>query len=122
MASEFPAAAPVGAMKAGRMDELAMHPTVKPVALVADAIRDCSRRGEVVLDCFAGSGTTLIAAEKCGRQARLVEFDPAYCDRIIARFETFTGKEARLAATEQSFEDVAAIRAAPPAQAAEELA
>jgi hypothetical protein len=64
----------------------------------------------------------LIAAEKCGRQARLVEFDPAYCDRIITRFETFTGKEARLAATEQSFEDVAAIRAAPPAQAAEELA
>jgi DNA modification methylase len=112
----------VNSMKAGRMDELAMHPTVKPVALVADAIRDCSRRGEVVLDCFAGSGTTLIAAEKCGRQARLVEFDPAYCDRIITRFETFTGKEARLAATEQSFEDVAAIRAAPPAQAAEELA
>jgi DNA methylase len=61
------------------MDGLAMHPTVKPVGLVADAIKDCSRRGEVVLDPFAGSGTTLIAAEKCGRQlhrpsANAVEF------------------------------------------------
>ena len=87
----------VNTMKAGRMDELAMHPTVKPVALVADAIRDCSKRGEAVLDCFAGSGTTMIAAEKCGRLARLVEFDPVYCDRILKRFETFTGKQARLA-------------------------
>ena len=57
-----------------------MHPTVKPVALVAEAIKDCSRRGEIVLDCFGGSGTTLIAAEKAGRQARLIEFDPAHCD------------------------------------------
>ena len=105
------------------MDELAMHPTVKPVALVADAIRDCSKRGEIVLDCFAGSGTTLIAAEKCGRLARLVEFDPAYCDRIIRRFEAFTGKQARLQTSGQHFEDVAAIRAeAAPAPAAEELA
>src|SRR3954453_7168053 len=59
----------VNTFKPGRMSELAMHPTVKPVALVADAIRDSSKRGEAVLDCFAGSGTTLIAAEKCGRQA-----------------------------------------------------
>ena len=114
----------VNTMKAGRMDELAMHPTVKPVALVADAIRDCSKRGETVLDCFAGSGTTLIAAEKCGRRARLVEFDPAYCDRIVKRFETFTGKQARLAESHDTFEDVAAIRAetASPARAVEELA
>jgi DNA modification methylase len=113
----------VNTMKAGRIDELTMHPTVKPVALVADAIRDCSKRGEVVLDCFAGSGTTLIAAEKCGRRARLVEFDPAYCDRIVRRFETFTGKQARLEASGQHFEDVVAIRAeAAPAPAAEELA
>jgi DNA modification methylase len=98
-------------MKVGRMDELAMHPTVKPVALVTDAIRDCSKRGEAVLDCFAGSGTTVIAAEKCGRRARLVEFDPVYCDRIVRRFETFTGKQARLASSHETFEDVAAIRA-----------
>ena len=81
---------------------------MKPVALVADAIRDCSRRGEVVLDCFAGSGTSLIAAEKCGRRARVIEFDPAYCDRIVKRFESFTGKQARLAESRETFEDVAA--------------
>jgi len=107
------------------MDELAMHPTVKPVALVADAIRDCSKRGEVVLDCFAGSGTTLIAAEKCGRRARLVEFDPAYCDRIVRRFEAFTGQQARLAESHDSFEDIATARAEmalPAAPALEELA
>jgi transposase len=57
------------------------------VALVAEAIKDCSRRGQIVLDCFGGSGTTLIAAEKVGRQARLIEFDPAYCDQILHRFE-----------------------------------
>ena len=76
-----------------------MHPTVKPVALVADAIRDCSRRGEVVLDPFAGSGSTLIAADKTGRCARLIEFDPAYCDRIVRRYERVTGKQAVLART-----------------------
>jgi hypothetical protein len=61
----------VNTLRGGRLDELAMHPTVKPVALVADAIKDCSRRNEIVLDPFGGSGTTLIAAEKAGRQARL---------------------------------------------------
>ncbi len=79
----------------GRRDEeLAMHPTVKPVALVADAIRDCSRRGEIVLDCFAGSGTTLIAAEKTGRRARIIEYDPVYCDTIIRRWQAYTGRDA----------------------------
>ena len=61
-----------------------------------------------MLDCFAGSGTSLIAAEKCGRRARVIEFDPAYCDRIVKRFETFTGKQARLAESRETFEDVAA--------------
>jgi DNA modification methylase len=110
----------VNTFKPGRMSELAIHPTVKPVALVVDAIRDCSKRGEAVLDCFAGSGTTLIAAEKCGRQAHLVEVDPAYCDRIIQRFEAFSGKQARLSETEQSFDGVAAEResqASAPVQA-----
>jgi DNA modification methylase len=71
-----------------------MHPTVKPVALVADAILDCSRRGDVVLDAFGGSGTTLIAAERCGRRSRLIEHDPRYCDTIIRRFESATGRRA----------------------------
>ena len=72
---------------------LEMHPTVKPVALIADAIRDCSRRGDVVADMFAGSGSTLIAAQKCGRSARLCEIDPHYCDVILRRFCDATGIE-----------------------------
>jgi DNA modification methylase len=78
----------------GREDELAMHPTVKPVALVADAIRDCSRRGSIVLDPFAGSGTTLIAADKTGRRAAAIELDPLYVDTAIRRWQAFTGKAA----------------------------
>src|SRR5436190_628936 len=66
----------VNTMRAGRLDELAMHPTVKPVAMVADAIKDCSKRGSLVLDPFCGSGTILIAAEKTGRRARAIELDP----------------------------------------------
>jgi DNA modification methylase len=92
------------------MDELSRHPTAKPVALVADAIRDCSKRGQIVLDPFAGSGTTLIAAEKTGRRARLIEFDPAYCDSILRRFAQVTGKEARLVATGEGFEAVTESR------------
>jgi DNA modification methylase len=93
-----------------RLEELAMHPTVKPTRLVADAIKDCSRRGNVVLDPFGGSGTTLIAAEKTGRSARLIEYDPAYCDTIVRRFERVTGKQAILLATNEAFEDVAVRR------------
>ena len=104
----------VNTLRRDRMEELAMHPTVKPVALVADAIKDCSRRGEIVLDPFGGSGTTLIAADKTGRQARLVEFDRAYCDRTLRRFEQVTGKKARLVATGQSFEDVGEERQVQP--------
>ena len=91
-----------------------MHPTVKSVALIADAIRDCSRRGEVVLDCFGGSGTTMIAAEKTGRVARLIEFDPLYCDTIVRRWEQLTGKRATLAATGQTFEEIAELQADLP--------
>jgi DNA modification methylase len=76
-----------------RMEDLADHPTVKPVALVADAIRDVSKRGGIVLDPFGGSGTTLIAAEKTGRKARLIEVDPVYCDVIVRRYETYAGKQ-----------------------------
>lgn len=87
-----------------------MHPTVKPVALVADAIRDCSRRGEVVMDIFGGSGSTLVASEVTGRCARLIEYDPAYCDVIIARWERLTGQRAVHARSKQSFEDVSTER------------
>ncbi|MDB5679336.1 DNA methyltransferase [Sphingomonas bacterium] len=97
----------ISSLSAGRADELAMHATVKPVALIADAIRDCSRRGEIVLDGFGGSGSTLIAAEKTGRCARLVEFDEIYCDTIVRRWEALTGKRATLAPAHDRFEDVA---------------
>jgi DNA modification methylase len=76
------------------------------VALVAEAIKDCSRRGEIVLDPFGGSGTTLMAAQKTGRLARLIEYDPAYCDTILRRFEAVTGKQATHAASAMSFEEV----------------
>ncbi|HEY6257894.1 MAG TPA: site-specific DNA-methyltransferase [Xanthobacteraceae bacterium] len=105
-----------GVNTAGRREDLSMHPTVKPVALVAEAIRDCSRRGEIVLDPFAGVGTTLMAAHKAGRLARLIEYDPAYCDTILHRFARVTGKQATHAASRMSLEDVAEERAAPPAR------
>lgn len=79
---------------AGRMEELALHPTVKPVQMVADAIRDVSGRGEIVLDIFGGSGSTLIAAEKTGRRGYLCELDPVYRDRILARWEAYAGDDA----------------------------
>ena len=97
---------------AGRAEDLAMHPTSKPVALLADAIRDVSRRGAIVLDAFGGSGSTLIAAEKTGRNACLLEIDPSYCDVIIRRFETYTGKDARLDQDGQTFEQVESTRQA----------
>jgi DNA modification methylase len=100
----------ISSIGTARSDELAMHPTVKPVALIADAIRDCSKRGEVVLDAFGGSGSTLIAAEKTGRSARLIEYDPLYCDTIIRRWEAYTGKRALLAVTHDTFEVVAETR------------
>jgi DNA modification methylase len=84
----------VNTLKAGRMEELALHPTVKPVQMVADAIKDVSRRGAIVLDVFGGSGSTLIAAHKTGRRAYLSELDPIYCDRIIARWEAYAKDEA----------------------------
>jgi DNA modification methylase len=90
----------------GRDDALAMHPTVKPVALVADALRDCSKRGQIVLDPFAGSGTTLVAAEKTGRKARVLELDPLYCDTIIRRWQRLTGKFAQLAGTGARFDEL----------------
>jgi DNA modification methylase len=80
-----------------------LHPTMKPVELVERAIRNSSRPGDAVLDCFGGSGTTLIAAEKSGRAARLMELDPKYCDVIVSRWESFTGKEAMRSFDGQTF-------------------
>jgi len=93
-----------------RAEALRDHPTVKPVALVADAMRDCSRRGDTILDAFAGSGTTLIAAETCGRRARVIELNPRYCDVILRRYQQLTGKPGILAGTNFSFEDISEQR------------
>ncbi len=90
----------VNSMSSDRMDELAMHPTVKPVQMIADAIKDVSGRGDIVLDLFGGSGSTLIAAEKTGRRAYVCEIDPIYCDRIIRRWEAFAHDEAELVSRE----------------------
>ena len=105
----------VSSLGSKRTEALEMHPTVKPTALVADAIRDCSKRGGIVLDAFGGSGTTLIAAESCGRSARLIEFDPLYCDTIIRRYQRLTGKAAVLAGSDASFEAVESHRIAEEA-------
>jgi DNA modification methylase len=94
----------ISTQRAGRLQELAMHPTVKPVALVADAIKDVSAPGNLVLDSFAGSGTVLIAAERTGRKARALEIDPAYVDVAVRRWQTYTGKSAVLVATGETFE------------------
>ena len=100
----------VNTMRAGRLDELAMHPTVKPVLMVADAIKDCSKRGGLVLDPFCGSGTILIAAEKSGRRARAIELDPTYVDVAIRRWEQYTGKTAVLALWGDTFDEVSEAR------------
>jgi DNA modification methylase len=97
--------------RAGRMDELKMHPTVKPVALIADAMRDCSRRGSIILDAFAGAGSTLMAAEQIGRRAFCIEIDPRYVDVAIRRWQQFTGRDAILEATSQTFDDLLVARA-----------
>ena len=86
-----------------REEQLNSHPTVKPVALVADAIKDCSRRGDLILDPFGGSGTTIIAAEKTKRRAALIELDPAYVDLAVRRWEAFSGREAVCADSGKTF-------------------
>jgi DNA modification methylase len=84
----------INTWRSGRLGELALHPTVKPVELISDAIKDVSARGSIVLDLFGGSGSTLIAAHKTGRRAFLCELDPLYCDRIIRRWEAYAKDEA----------------------------
>jgi DNA modification methylase len=86
---------------------LALHPTVKPVAMVADAILDCSARGDIVLDGFLGSGTTVIAAERTGRRCYGLELDPGHVDTAVRRWQVLTGGSARHAASGRSFDDLA---------------
>jgi DNA modification methylase len=88
--------ASVNSMRGSRRDDLALHPTVKPTGLVADAIQDVTRRGDLVLDLFLGSGTTLLAAERTGRRFRGLDIDPAYVDVAIERWSARTGLEPRL--------------------------
>ncbi len=101
----------VNTLKSDRQAELQMHPTVKPVALVADAILDCSRRGGIVLDAFAGSGTTVIAAERTGRRAYALEIDPVYVETAIRRWEDYTGDHAVHAETGLTLEEIKMHRA-----------
>jgi DNA modification methylase len=105
----------VNTMRSGRLEELAMHPTVKPVALIADTIKDCSRHNGLVLDSFCGSGTVLIAAERTGRKARALEIDPSYVDVAVRRWQTYTGKAAVLVGSGETFEVIEAQRGATPA-------
>ena len=90
-----------------------MHPTVKPMAMVRDAILDCSDRGDLILDLFSGSGTTLIAAEQSRRRGRATELDPRYVDVGVLRWQDYTGQEARLASTGQTFREVREARSRP---------
>jgi DNA modification methylase len=89
--------------KTEEVNLLELHPTVKPVALVADAILDCTGRGDIVLDGFLGSGTTLMAAERTGRRCFGIELDPLYVDTIVQRWQRLTGDTARHAASGAPF-------------------
>jgi DNA modification methylase len=100
----------VNSFGAGRMQDLADHPTVKPVALVADAIRDVTCKGDIILDPFMGSGTTLLAADRVGRLGYGTEIEPRFVDVAIRRWQELTGGVAVLADTGQSWEGVAAER------------
>ncbi|WP_349510041.1 DNA methyltransferase [Bradyrhizobium sp. AT1] len=99
--------------RSGRDAELEMHPTVKPTALVIDAIKDCSRRGDIVLDPFSGSGTTIMAAQKSRRRARAIELDPLYVDVAIRRWQAYSGQAATMALTGETFAEVEQRRADP---------
>ena len=102
----------VNTFRKGRMDDLRSHPTVKPVALVADAMKDCSARGDIVLDIFCGSGTTILAAERVGRMGYGLEIEPRYVDLAIRRWQEFTGRDAIHAETGRTFEETERDRAA----------
>jgi len=109
----------MSSLRPGRDGELKMHPTVKPVALVADAMLDCSRRRGIVLVPFAGSGTTVLAAQRTGRRAFAMEIDPAYVDVAVRRWREAMGRAAVLAGDGRSFEEVRLARSADGAPGSE---
>jgi hypothetical protein len=98
----------VNSFRADHMEELRSQPSAKPVALVADAIEDCTRRGDIVLDTFSGSGTTIMAAERVGRHARAMEIEPRFVDVAIRRWQAFTRRDARHSESGLSFNEIAA--------------
>jgi DNA modification methylase len=100
----------VNSFRTGRMEELRAHPTAKPVALVADAIKDCTRRGDVVLDIFCGAGSTLLACERIGRHARTLEIEPRFVDVAVRRWQAFTRRDAIHAESGLIFDEIAADR------------
>ena len=100
----------VNSFGAGRDDALAMHPTVKPVALVADAMRDCSSKGDIVLDPFLGSGTTVMAGEKIGRRCFGLEYEPAFVDVAVRRWQAYTKADAILDGDGRTFDEIAEER------------
>jgi DNA modification methylase len=104
----------VNSFRAGRMDELSMHPTCKPVALIADTLRDCTRRHDIVLDTFCGSGTTVLAAERVGRRAYAMELEPRYIDVAVRRWQAFTRRDAIHIETGQTFDERALARDGTP--------
>jgi DNA modification methylase len=104
----------VNSLHPARRGDLELHPTTKPVALIADLIRDCSRRNGIILDPFGGGGTTILAAERTGRLARVIELDPLYVDVAIRRWERVTGARVRHVKTGLSFAEVEAERQAQP--------
>jgi DNA modification methylase len=109
---------------ATREEDLGMHPTVKPIAMMVDAILDCSRRKDIVLDAFAGSGGTLLAAQRTGRRGYGIEIDPHYCDLIVRRLQEATKCKATLVGDGRRFDEIAAERAerAEPVQPIELVA
>jgi DNA modification methylase len=96
----------VNTFRAARTEELSTHPTVKPAAMVSDALKDCTKRGDVVLDTFAGSGTTILASERVGRRAYAMELEPRYVDVAIRRWQAFTRRDAVLSASGRTFDEV----------------
>jgi len=105
---DYPGMSSIGAK---RDADLALHPTVKPVPLIADALRDASHRGDIVLDPFGGAGSTLLAAERTQRRARLIEIDPRYVDVTIRRWQAATGRCATLSGSDRTFDDLTSERA-----------
>jgi DNA modification methylase len=100
----------VNTFRSGRLEDLTSHPTVKPVRLVADAIRDCSKRNDIILDPFMGSGTTILAADSIGRRAYGLELDPLYVDVAVRRWQASAKRDALLHGTRQTFDEAAAAR------------